>query len=138
MTVSTLSFAEIDDAWGRGFGKKPKVKKGRRGDPMCQLYEKKATVDNEAIDGIMEEFLRDNAPVTKGAAQLNHTVLPSDEGGDIEEDPVMPIAETTKKMISMNDLSKGGEMLDVIVFIFSGVILIFMCENILELGKMMR
>jgi hypothetical protein len=135
-TSSSLSFADVTEVYGKDFGVKPHrgPRRSRKAASATVQFADDACVAAEEREGIlgpvMEEYIRAGTqvpeqmePLDAHEAQPRHTLLTMND----------PVARPFAAAAPIS-ASASSHMLDVAIFIFCGVLIIFMMEQLVQIG----
>ena len=158
----TIDFATLEEAWGQPFiqspaaaNKKPKKKSKTKFEPICAL------TNPAELEDVMEEYYYSEEPYDKNA--FSRTQLPQEDTeapvrepaqsvkiSNVEIDgssavasketktqtasPVPKVATTQ----SPNAMPDTNQVMEMIIYISSGILLIFMMEQFIQLGVQLK
>ncbi len=148
MTVSSINYAVLEEIWGESFDNttniEKKKKKKKSMDPLCQVYAKKPS----KFDDIMDTYNSSNHEVyDKVQYSRTHHPLPDTDADEREMDKYLGIKDKqmhslyqTKEGFESNDIFDKKEQLylDFAMYIFSGIVLIFILEQFVQLGMAIK
>jgi hypothetical protein len=158
MTVVTVIGSSLEDVWGQDFSKKKKRSR-RNGEPSCDTYSKTPT----QFDDIMDVYsYNDNEPYNKTKFSRTQKHLSDTDAEDrVLEDHIVSVdskdpytksktkeffsdpesineflVKNRDKLLQYHNLgdNKEKQYLDLSMYIFSGIALIFILEQFVSIG----
>lgn len=156
----TIDFATLEEAWGQPFiqspaaaNKKPKKKSKTKFEPICAL------TNPAELEDVMEEYYYSEEPYDKNA--FSRTQLPQEDSEAPVREPAQSVKISNKEdsnssaaakepkaqtapvpkvatAQSPNAMPDTNQVMEMIIYISSGILLIFMMEQFIQLGVQLK
>lgn len=143
MTVFSISGSSLDEVWGDAFHKKQKKTKtppSRKPfeDPFC-------TVDKKRIDDIMDSYTTDVFDSYDKSRFSRSQKPPDEEDNEEKRYPAeknftipSPLKPSGHVLVENFDENREKMYLDLTMYVFSGIALIFILEQFITLGMHLK
>lgn len=156
MTVTSTNYSSLEEVWGETFSQKKKEKRKKVVDPICELYEmgnNNGYTENDLVSYANSYFDRHDKNVYQRPVNdtytrerpVKHVSVRSN--GDIEDEKeFVDTIDTTPRMshpshtvnYDEEDYTPKFAFIDLLLYIVSGIILIFVMEQFVKIGMLLQ
>jgi hypothetical protein len=159
MTVTSTNYSSLEEVWGDTFSQKKKEKKKKVVDPICELYEmgnNNGYTENDLVNYANSYYDRhdkhDKYDKNLYQRPVNDTYTRErpvkrvnvQTRGDIEEEKEFVDTDMTPRISPMTHTFDEEEyapkfaFIDLLLYIVSGIILIFVMEQFVKIGLLLQ
>lgn len=155
MTVTSTNYSSLEEVWGETFSQKKKEKRKKVVDPICELYEmgnNNGYTENDLVSYANSYFDRHDKNVYQRPVNdtytrerpVKHVNVRSN--GDIEDEkefadntpPPTRISNPSHMHYDEEEYAPKFAFIDLLLYIVSGIILIFVMEQFVKIGMLLQ